>query len=157
LTGHLVLSAIHANNSAGAAVRLVDLNVEPFLVASSMIGVEAQRLARRICEHCKTLREPTAMEAIAYEQIMQEEAVEFYIGEGCNLCGRTGYQGRVGIFEFMQVSEEIRRLIASKVTADDIRAQAIREGMTPLEKSGMQLVRDGITTISEVMRATFVV
>lgn len=157
LTGHLVLSAIHANNAAGAAVRLVDLGVEPFLVASSMVGVEAQRLARRICEHCKTLREPTAMEAIAYEQIMQEEAVEFVIGEGCNLCGRTGYQGRTGIFEFMQVSEEIRRLVASKATADDLRAQAIREGMVPLEKSGMQLVKEGITTISEVMRATFVV
>lgn len=157
LTGHLVLSAIHANNAAGAAVRLVDLNVEPFLVASSLAGVEAQRLARRICSHCKTLREPTAMEAIAYEQVMQEEATDFYIGEGCNLCGRTGYQGRVGIFEFMQVSEEIRRLVASKATADDIRAQAIREGMLPLEKAGMQMVRDGITTISEVMRATFVV
>jgi general secretion pathway protein E len=157
LTGHLVLSAIHANNAAGAAVRLVDLNVEPFLVASSMVGVEAQRLARRVCEHCKALRAPTAMEAIAYEQIMQEEAVEFTVGEGCNLCGRTGYQGRTGIFEFMLVSEEVRRLIASKATADEIRAQAIREGMVPLEKAGMHLVKEGVTTIAEVMRATFVV
>lgn len=157
LTGHLVLSAIHANNAAGAAVRLVDLDVEPFLVGSSLVGVEAQRLARKVCDHCKGLREPTAMEAIAYEQIMQEEAVEFYMGEGCNLCGHTGYQGRIGIFEYMQVSEEIRRLIASKSTADEIRAQAIREGMIPLEKAGMMMVKEGITTISEVMRATFVV
>ena len=122
-----------------------------------MVGVEAQRLARRVCDHCKTLREPTAMEAIAYEQIMQEEAVEFMVGEGCNLCGHTGYQGRIGVFEFMQVSEEVRRLIASKATTDEVRAQAIREGMIPLEKSGMLMVREGITTISEVMRATFVV
>ena len=157
LTGHLVLSAIHANNAAGAAVRLVDLGVEPFLVGSSLVGVEAQRLARRVCDHCKLEREPTAMEAIAYEQIMQEEASEFFIGEGCNLCGHTGYQGRIGIFEFMQVSEEIRRLIAGKSTADEIRAQAIREGMIPLEKAGMMMVKEGITTISEVMRATFVV
>lgn len=97
------------------------------------------------------------MEAIAYEQIMQEEANEFFIGEGCNLCGHTGYQGRIGIFEFMQVSEEIRRLIAAKSTSDEIRAQAIREGMIPLEKAGMMMVKEGITTISEVMRATFVV
>lgn len=157
LTGHLVLSAIHANNAAGAVVRLVDLEVEPFLVGSSLVGVEAQRLARRVCDHCKSEREPTAMEAIAYEQIMQEEATEFFIGEGCNLCGHTGYQGRIGIFEFMQVSEEIRRLIAAKSTADEIRAQAIREGMIPLEKAGMMMVKEGITTISEVMRATFVV
>ena len=157
LTGHLVLSAIHANNAAGAAVRLVDLDVEPFLVGSSLAGVEAQRLARRVCEHCKTLREPSAMEAIAYEQIMQGEAVEFYEGEGCNLCGHTGYQGRVGIFEFMQITEDLRRLIAQKSTADEVRAQALREGMVPLEKAGMMLVKEGITTISEVMRATFVV
>ena len=157
LTGHLVLSAIHANNSAGAMVRLMDLGVEPFLVGSSLTGVEAQRLARRVCEHCKSLHDPTAMEAIAYEQIMQEEATEFYVGEGCNLCGQTGYHGRTGVFEFLQISEEIRRLIASKVTADEIRAQGIRDGMVPLEKAGMLMVKQGITTISEVMRATFVV
>ena len=157
LTGHLVLSAIHASNAAGAMVRLVDLGVEPFLVGSSLTGVEAQRLARRVCEHCKTMKTPTAMEAIAYEQIMQEEASEFYVGEGCNLCGHTGYQGRTGIFEFLAISEDIRRLIASKATADEVRAQGIREGMVPLEKAGMLMVKQGITTISEVMRATFVV
>ena len=157
LTGHLVLSAVHANNAAGAATRLIDLDVEPFLVASSLVGVEAQRLARKVCEHCKTLREPTATEAIAYEQIMQEEAEEFYVGEGCNLCGHTGYSGRIGVFEFMVVTEAIRGLITSKATTDEVRAQAIRDGMIPLEKAGMMLVKEGITTISEVMRATFVV
>jgi type IV pilus assembly protein PilB len=157
LTGHLVLSAIHANNAAGAAARLIDLGVEPFLVSSSLVGVEAQRLARRVCAHCKTMREPSALEAIAYEQVMQEPVDELVAGEGCNLCGHTGYSGRVGIFEFMPVSEEIRRLIADRSTADDIRSQALREGMVPLEKAGMMLVKQGVTTVSEVMRATFVV
>jgi type IV pilus assembly protein PilB len=157
LTGHLVLSAIHANNAAGAAARLIDLGVEPFLVSSSLVGVEAQRLARRVCTHCKTMREPSALEAIAYEQVMQEPVDELVAGEGCNLCGHTGYSGRVGIFEFMTVSEEIRRLIADRATADEIRSQALREGMVPLEKAGMQLVKQGVTTVSEVMRATFVV
>ncbi|MEE8517918.1 MAG: GspE/PulE family protein [Dehalococcoidia bacterium] len=156
LTGHLVLSAIHANNAAGAATRLIDLQVEPFLVGSSVVGVEAQRLARKVCEHCKRLQEPTATEAIAYEQILHEPAEEFYVGEGCNLCGHTGYSGRIGIFEFMPMSEGVRRLIASKSTTDEVRAQSIQEGMVPLEKSGMLLVKDGVTTVSEVMRATFV-
>ena len=155
LTGHLVLSAIHANNAASAAARLIDLEVEPFLVASSLVAVEAQRLARKVCEHCKTLKEPSATEAMAYEQIMQEPAGEFYVGEGCNLCGHTGYSGRLGVFEVMIISEDIRALIVKKALADEIRAQAIREGMVPLEKAGMIKVKAGETTISEVMRATF--
>ena len=157
LTGHLVLSAIHANNAAGATTRLIDLEVEPFLVASSLVAVEAQRLARKVCEHCKKLVEPTATEAMAYEQIMQESATEFYIGEGCNLCGQTGYAGRIGVFEVMLISEGIRALIVKKALADEIRDQAIREGMVPLQKAGMLKVKSGETTISEVMRATFAV
>ncbi len=156
LTGHVVLSAIHANNAAGASVRLVDLEVEPFLVGASLVGVEAQRLARRTCKHCQVTRAPTATEAVAYEQIMQEAAEEFVVGEGCNLCGHTGFSGRTGIFEFMPVSEEVRRLITGKAMTDEVRAQAIHEGMVPLEKAGMLLAKQGITTISEVMRATFV-
>ena len=155
LTGHLVLSAIHANNAPSAAVRLIDLEVEPFLVASSLVAVEAQRLARRVCQHCKMQKEPTATEAMAYEQIMQEPAEVFFVGEGCNLCGQTGYSGRLGIFEVMMVSEEIRALIAKKSMAEVIRDQAVREGMVPLEKARMQKVKAGETTISEVMRATF--
>ncbi len=92
---------------------------------------------------------------MAYEQIMQEPAEVFFVGEGCNLCGQTGYSGRLGIFEVMMVSEEIRALIAKKSMAEVIRDQAVREGMVPLEKAGMQKVKAGETTISEVMRATF--
>ncbi|MBF8267190.1 MAG: type secretion system protein GspE [Dehalococcoidia bacterium] len=155
LTGHLVLSAIHANSAAASAARLIEMGVQPFLLASSLVGVEAQRLARKICEHCKVLREPSAAEAMAYEQLMQEAAEEFYVGEGCNLCGHTGFSGRVGIFEVLPVSEEIQRLIASGATAGDIRNKAVEEGMIPLEKAGMLKVKAGETTIAEVIRTTF--
>ena len=157
LTGHLVLSAIHANDAPGAVTRLIDLGVEPFLVASSLAGVEAQRLARCVCEHCKVLKEPSATEAMAYEQIMQEAAEEFYVGEGCNLCGHTGFSGRIGIFEFMPISEDMRKLITSKATSDDVRALAIREGMISLDRAGMLKVKAGETTVGEVMRVTFAV
>lgn len=155
LTGHLVLSAIHANSAAGAAARLIELGVEPFLLSSSLVGVEAQRLARKICEHCKVLREPSGTEALGYEQIMQEAADEFYVGEGCNLCSQTGFSGRVGIFEVLPVSDAIQRLIASGATSGQIRARAIEEGMIPLEKAGMLKVKAGETTIGEVIRTTF--
>lgn len=155
LTGHLVLSAIHANNAPTAVARLIDLGVEPFLVASSLVGVAAQRLARRVCQHCKVKKEPTATEAMVYEQIMQDPADEFWEGKGCNLCDQTGYSGRTGVFEFMVVSEEVRRLIAAKATADAIRAEAIKGGMIPLEKAGLLKVKAGETTIAEVMRTTF--
>ena len=154
-TGHLVLSSIHANDSASAAVRLLDLGVESFAVSSGLIGVVTQRLLRKICPHCKTLTAPTATEAIMYEQEMQEPAGEFYSGRGCNLCSGTGFLGRLGVFEVLLVTEEIRSLILRNANATQIKEQAIKEGTIPLRRDGMLKAKEGITTIQEVIRKVF--
>jgi len=154
-TGHLVLSSIHSNDSASAAVRLLDLGVESFAISSGLIGVVAQRLLRKICPHCKTLTAPTATEAIMYEQEMREPAGEFYSGQGCNLCSGTGFLGRLGVFEVLLVTEEIRSLILRNANATQIKEQAIKEGTVPLRRDGMLKAKEGITTIQEVIRKVF--
>jgi general secretion pathway protein E len=154
-TGHLVLSSIHSNDSAGAAVRLLDLGVESFAVSSGLIGVVAQRLVRKICSHCKTLTAPTATEAIMYEQEMQEPAEEFYSGQGCNFCSGTGFLGRLGVFEVLLVTEQIRSLILRNANASQIKEQAIKEGTVPLRRDGMLKAKEGLTTIQEVIRKVF--
>lgn len=154
-TGHLVLSSIHANDSASATVRLLDLGVESFSVSSGLIGVVAQRLLRKICPHCKTLSAPTATEAIMYEQEMQEPAGEFYFGRGCNFCSGTGFLGRLGVFEVMLVTEQIRSLLLRNASAAQIKEQAIKEGTVPLRRDGMLKAKEGITTIREVIRKVF--
>ncbi|MCL0063977.1 Flp pilus assembly complex ATPase component TadA [Dehalococcoidia bacterium] len=154
-TGHLVLSSIHANDSASATVRLLDLGVESFAVSSGLIGVVAQRLVRKICPHCKTLTAPTATEAIIYEQEMQEPAGEFYSGRGCNFCSGTGFLGQLGVFEVLLVTEEIRSLILRSANATQIKEQAIKEGTIPLRRDGMLKAKEGMTTIQEVIRKVF--
>jgi type IV pilus assembly protein PilB len=154
-TGHLVLSSIHSNDSASAAVRLLDLGVESFSVSSGLIGVVAQRLVRKICPHCKTLTAPTATEAIMYEQEMQQPAGEFYSGRGCNFCSGTGFLGRLGVFEVLLVTDEIRSLILRNANAAQIKEQAIKEGTVPLRRDGMLKAKRGLTTIQEVIRKVF--
>ena len=154
-TGHLVLSSIHSNDSASATVRLLDLGVESFAVSSGLIGVVAQRLVRKICPHCKTLTAPTATEAIIYEQEMQEPANEFYSGQGCNICSGTGFLGRLGVFEVLLVTEEIRSLILRRANAAQIKEQAIKEGTVPLRRDGMLKAKEGLTTIQEVIQKVF--
>ena len=157
LTGHLVLSSVHANDTVGVIARLVDLGVEPFMVSSAVVGLVAQRMVRRICNHCAQSRPASSEERLAYEQELGESRQEFLYGAGCNFCAGTGYLGRTGIFEIMMVSEEIRRLILSGAGSDDLRAQAKKEGMISLWHDGMIKVRMGTTTPSEVIRNVFTI
>ncbi len=155
LTGHLVLSSIHANDSAAAVIRLTDLGVERFLVSSAVIGSVAQRLVRRICKYCKTLAPGAPHEVAAYEQEMGEHKTEFYVGRGCNMCSQTGYSGRVAVNEVMVLSPAIQALISKDAPSDEIRKAAIRAGMMTMRRAGMLKVKDGITTVSEVLRNVF--
>ena len=146
LTGHLVFSTLHTNDAASAVTRLLDLGIEPYLTASCVIAVLAQRLVRQLCRHCKRLVTGTGQDDSALGT--RYEAV------GCAACRRTGYQGRVGIFELLVVSDAIRDLVQNRANAQNIRAQAIKEGMTLLYDDGIRKVREGITTIDEVVRVT---
>lgn len=155
LTGHLVFSSIHANDAVGIVFRLQDLGVEPFFICSALVGAIAQRIVRRICPHCRTPYEPPIDERMAYQEEMGELPAQFYKGEGCNLCASTGYLGRCGIFEVLTLTEEVKRLFIGGATTAEIRAQGIKEGMVSLAHDGMLKVREGITTVSEVLRNVF--
>jgi len=155
LTGHLMLSSIHASDAAGVLTRLIDLEVEPFLIASSVIGVVAQRMVRRICPDCSHLIEAPMIEQIAYQREMAEKRTEFHYGTGCVSCSYTGYLGRTGIFEILLISDNIRALLIKQVSSSEIRAQAIAEGMASMVNDGMRKVKAGITTPSEVLRSAY--
>lgn len=157
LTGHLVLTSIHANDSIAAIIRLIDLGVEPFLVTAAVIASLSQRLVRKVCPYCRTLGPVSPAEAMAYQQEMMEVRTEFYYGRGCNFCARTGFYGRTGVFEFLPITEPIRQLINRQAPASEIKAQALREGMVSLRRDGMLKARDGITTPGEVLRNVFII
>jgi general secretion pathway protein E len=157
LTGHLVLSTVHANDSVGALFRLMDLGIEPFLITSALVGIIAQRLVRRVCPHCRALREVPEEERMAYERETGEKRTRFYHGTGCNYCALTGYHGRMGVYEIMVISEEIRRLVLKGASADVIKAQAIKEGMMTMWRDGMLKVQAGYTTPREVLRNVFAI
>jgi len=155
LTGHLVLSSIHANDAIGVIFRLLDLGIEPFLVSSAVIGVVAQRMVRRICPDCCDYKEASLIERLAYAKETGEERTEFLYGQGCELCSHSGYRGRTGIFEILPISDNIRMQILNHASTAEIRQQAIKEGMVPLVKDGMLKVKAGITTPSEVLRNAY--
>lgn len=155
LTGHLVLSSIHANDAVGVLYRLIDLEAEASSISTTLIGVVSQRMVRRICTNCRTPYQPTEEELAAYLKEMGAETPKFYHGIGCNLCANTGYRGRIGIFELLMMSEPIRKLLRSNAGAAEIKAQAITEGLITMKQDGMKKVKEGITTISEVMRSVF--
>jgi len=155
LTGHLVLSSIHANDAVSVLFRLIDLGVEPYLISSTLVGIVAQRMVRRICTHCRAPSQPSVEEQIAYEEEMREPPTILYSGAGCNLCANTGYRGRTGLFELLVMSEEIRRMLLSNVSAGDIKAEALKEGMITMKRDGMLKVKEGITSVSEVLRSVF--
>jgi general secretion pathway protein E len=155
LTGHLVLSSIHANDAVGILFRLIDLGVEPFLISSALVGVISQRLVRRVCSHCRALADVPAEEASAYEEEMGEPPEKLYYGSGCNVCANTGYAGRTGVYEVMALSEEIRRLLLKGAGSADIKAQALNEGMTTMRRSAMLKVQQGVTTPLEVIRNVY--
>jgi len=155
LTGHLVLSSVHANDTVSTIIRMVDLGLEPFLIASALIGVVAQRMVRRVCPYCSRATEVSPEEREAYEREMGEERSEFFVGAGCNFCAGTGYLGRGGIFEVMVASEAIRRMIVRSAGSDEIREQALKEGMVSLWHDGMIKVKAGVTTPYEILRNVF--
>jgi len=152
LTGHLVLSSIHANDSAGAMYRLAHLGVERYMISSAILGVVAQRLVRRICPHCKTTVKPSAVEVAAYEAEMGETIDEIFRGEGCTYCSHTGYLGRIGVFEILRVDEQMRKLFVAGAAAGEIKSIAQAQGMKTMRQDGMSKVRLGITTPEEVIR-----
>ena len=156
LTGHLMLSSIHANDVAGVLSRLLDLRIEPFLIASAVIGVVAQRMVRRICPDCRRLIEAPAVEQMAYEKEMGEKQTEFFYGTGCKSCAYTGYLGRTGIFEILRVSDKIGMMVVNRASSGEIRAQAFKEGMMSMGRDGMRKVKEGITTPAEVLRSAYI-
>jgi general secretion pathway protein E len=151
LTGHLVLSTIHGNDAVAVFYRLANLGVDPFLISSALLGVVAQRMVRRICPHCYTAGEATAEQQQAYEEVMGEKRSKFYYGAGCNFCSQTGYLGRIGVFEILVMSDRLRQMLINNATAEEVREEAIREGMVNMLHDGMLKVKEGITTPSEVL------
>jgi len=155
LTGHLVLSSVHANDTVSVLFRLADFDIEPFLICSAVIGIVAQRMVRCICPHCARDTTVSAEEKMAYQRETGEARDEFASGAGCNACAYTGYLGRTGIFEILSMSDKVRRLFSNGATVAEIRSQATEEGMVTLAKYGMLKVKSGITTPYEVLRNAY--
>ncbi len=155
LTGHLVLSSLHANDAVGVVSRLLDLGVDPFLVASALIGVVAQRMGRRVCPDCAQLVKAPLLEETAYRKETGEERSEFLYGDGCQSCANTGYRGRIGMFEILRISDEIRAMILNGASAAQLRTQAIKDGMIPLIRDGMLKVKADITNPAEILRNAY--
>jgi type IV pilus assembly protein PilB len=153
LTGHLVLSTLHTNDAPSAITRLTEMGVEPFLSASAIAVVVAQRLVRTLCNYCKqrTMLNVQALEQAGFHVAFDVEAYE---PKGCNRCGGSGYKGRVGVYEVMEMSEEIRTLTVERSSADEILKVAVQQGMRPLRLDGFEKVKNGVTSIAEVARVT---
>ena len=155
LTGHLVLTTLHTNDAPGAVARLIDMGVEPFLIASSLEGVLGQRLVRKICTHCRQPYEPS--EAILRQIGLTIHDIgdkNFYYGAGCAECNNTGYKGRKGIYELLDITEPIRELITQRAPSQVIRQKAIEHGMNTLRNDGLRSIFEGETTIEEVLKYT---
>ncbi|SCY41463.1 type II secretion system ATPase GspE [Nitrosospira sp. Nsp13] len=152
LTGHLVFATLHTNDAVSAVTRLVDMGVEPFLLASSLIGVGAQRLVRRLCLEC---REPFAGDVAQLQSLGFDSATNiFYKAQGCTACNHSGYRGRTGIYELLTVDNDLRRHIHDRASEQDLREYVISRGMRSLRDDGMRLVAQGVTSLEEVVRVT---
>ncbi len=152
MTGHLVLSSLHTNDAPSAITRLIDMGVDPFLVTSSIRGVLAQRLARVLCESCKKEIEYTKADLALLDIETDEERETFYQPVGCHKCGHSGYKGRIGLFEFMTISEEINRLCVSRASSAQLKEQAVKEGMRTLYHDGVIKARRGLISLEEIRR-----
>lgn len=156
LTGHLVFSTLHTNDAAGAITRLGDMGIEPFLTASSLVGIVAQRLARVLCTHCKEAYQVSREEILASAPDFPledgEEQVTLYHPKGCFRCSNTGYKGRVGVYELLMIDEEIQRLALKRASSREIHEAAVAAGMITLRQDGLLKVKQGITSLEEVMR-----
>lgn len=158
LTGHLVLSTLHTNDAPSSITRLHDLGIQPFLTSATILGVMAQRLLRMLCPHCKQALDvtPDSEIAIQWQELVQPwrapVPTQVYKAQGCEHCRHTGYQGRVGLYEIMPLSNELKKLVAADANLDTLKQQAYREGVQPLRLSGAKRISEGLTTIEEVMR-----
>jgi type IV pilus assembly protein PilB len=155
LTGHLVLSTLHTNDAPSTISRLMNMGIEPFLVATSVNLIQAQRLIRRVCKDCKQ-EVQTPPEALIEVGLSADEAktIKTYKGKGCATCNNTGYKGRIGLYEVMEITDELRELILIGASALELRKKAIDDGMITLRESGLFKIREGVTTIEEVVRET---
>jgi type IV pilus assembly protein PilB len=155
LTGHLVLSTVHTNDAPGTITRLIDMGIEPFLISSAIILILAQRLIRKICVDC---REPIKVHAqlLIDLGVPPDEVKSFstFKGKGCPICSNTGYKGRLGLYEVMPMKDEVKELILARASTSEVKKEAMRLGMKTLRQSGIQKIREGVTTIEEVLKAT---
>lgn len=156
LTGHFVLSSLHGTDAVAALHRLLDMGIEAFLVASAIVGVVSQRLIRKMCDNCKQPYEPGAEELAVFRQHSGgSEKTSFFQGVGCSYCSGTGYRDRIGVYELLRITPEIRRLIVGWATTEELRRLAVAQGMRTMLREAMQLVEDDITTVPEVVRTLF--
>jgi type II secretory ATPase GspE/PulE/Tfp pilus assembly ATPase PilB-like protein len=152
ITGHLVFSTLHTNDAVSAISRLMDMGIEPYLIPSSVEGIIAQRLVRKICEKCKTSFTPPKK---VLEQLGVDEAkIKFYTGEGCPACRYSGYSGRTAIFEVLSLNNNLKSLISAKAPWELIKKQALSSGMKTLRQDGLEKAKAGITTLEEVLKVT---
>jgi len=151
LTGHLVLATLHTNDAPGAVTRLADMGIEPYLLASTLNGVLAQRLVRKLCPDCRAPYEPDASERTIFGRSVPER---IYRAVGCGACNFTGYKGRTGIYELLAIDDDMRRLIHDTAAEREVRAHAVRQGMLRLREDGLRWVREGVTSLDEVLRVT---
>ena len=154
ITGHLVVSTLHTNSAASTITRLIDMGIDSYLIADSMVGVIAQRLVRRLCPACRKQRLATAEEKMILKRSAAEH-VAIYEPNGCSRCDGTGYKGRIGVYEIMQVSSKLKSIISKGGDAEDIKEQALKEGMYTLRMSATELVLDGTTSFNEMMKVSF--
>ncbi len=158
LTGHFVMSSVHATDAVSSVYRFLDMGIEPFLIASSLLGVVGQRLVRRVCPDCVCPYTPTAEELVFYLEAGGSEEATFVHGAGCNYCAQTGYRGRIGVYELLAITDPIREvLVGSHASHQDVREMAIEGGMVPLRKQGVQMVADHKTTIAEIIRSIYTI
>ena len=154
ITGHLVVSTLHTNSAASTVSRLADMGVESYLIADSVVGIIAQRLVRRLCARCKEKRLANAdeLEVLGFEPDAQ---IEIHVPKGCPNCDNSGYRGRIGVYEIMEVSNDVKRIIARGGDADQIKDAALKNGMNTLRMSATRYVLDGITSVSEMIKVSF--
>jgi type IV pilus assembly protein PilB len=155
LTGHFVVSSLHATDSVSALHRFLDMGIESFLIASSVLAVVGQRLLRRICPSCKAPYQPSDEELVFYEESGGPLKTEFFQGTGCNFCTHTGYKDRIGIYELLIMTPELRRLVVGWATQEELRNMAVKQGMRTLRQEAVNLVNQDITSISEVIRSVY--
>jgi type IV pilus assembly protein PilB len=157
LTGHLVLSSLHATDAVGALLRFTDMGIEGFLIASSVIAIVAQRLVRKTCDGCRVAYTPEEQDVDFAGSLGLAAPAQLYRGQGCGRCNGTGYYDRVGVFEVLTMSDEVKRLVMSKAGHADIVRAAIAEGMVPLRSDAWAKISAGVTTVSEVMRSVYII